>query len=46
MWLISKESEGAGAVAEWLSSCAPLGQPIISLVRILGVDMALLIRPC
>ena len=36
---------GAGPMAEWLSSCTPLWRPRVSLVRILGVDMALLIRP-
>ena len=38
--------EGAGLVAEWLSLCALLQWPRLSPVRILGVDMALLIRPC
>ena len=37
---------GAGPVAEWLRSCAPLWQPKVSLVRILSVDMAPLVRPC
>ena len=32
---------GAGSVAEWLSSCAPLQRPR---VRILGADMAPLVR--
>ena len=41
-----KNYQGAGPVAEWLSLRAPLGQPRVSLVQILGVDMALLIRPC
>ena len=36
----------AGPVAEWLSSCAPFLRPRVSLVRILGADMALLVRPC
>ena len=36
---------GAGPVAEWLSSCAPLLRPRVSLVWILGTDMAPLIRP-
>ena len=34
---------GASSVAEWLSSCTPLRRPR---VRILGVDMAPLVRPC
>ena len=38
--------QGDGPVAKWLSSCAPLWQPRVSLVRILGMDMALLIKPC
>ena len=33
---------GAGPMAEWLGSCAPLRQPRVLLVRILGADMALL----
>ena len=37
---------GAGPVAEWLSSRAPLQWPGVSPVQILGVDMAPLIRPC
>ena len=36
---------GAGPTAEWVRSHAPLGWPRVSLVRILGVDVALLIRP-
>ena len=32
-------------VAEWLSSCPPLWWPRVSPVRILGVDVALLIKP-
>ena len=36
---------GAGPVAEWLSSHAPLWRPRVSLVEILGADLALLIRP-
>ena len=35
---------GANSVAEWLSSHALLQWPGVSLVRILGVDMAPLIR--
>ena len=38
--------EWAGPVAKWLSSWAPLRWPRISLVRILGTDMAWLIKPC
>lgn len=37
---------GLGPAAQWLSSCAPLGRPRVSPARILGVDTALLIRPC
>ena len=37
---------GAGPVAEWLSSCTPLLWPRVSLVQILGADMAPLIRLC
>ena len=37
---------GASPMAEWLSSCAPLPQPRASPVRILGADMAPLVRPC
>ncbi|XP_070446945.1 uncharacterized protein [Equus przewalskii] len=37
---------GAGPVPEWLSSHSPLQWPRISLVQILRMDMALLIRPC
>ena len=33
-------------MAKWLSCRAPLQQPRVSLVRILGVDMAPLIQPC
>ena len=44
MWfvLVHKELGGAGSVAEWLSSRAPLQRPR---VRILGADMAPLVRP-
>ena len=44
-----KASEGLERgcpVAEWLSRCAPLLQPRDLLVRILGADMAPLIRLC
>ena len=41
-----KNHAGAGLVAEWLRLHAPLRQPRVSLVRILGADMALLIKPC
>ena len=43
---IKRDERGASPVAEWLSSCAPLQRPRISLVRILEADIALLIRPC
>ena len=36
---------GAGPMAEWLSSCAPLRQPMVSPVQILGGEMAPLVRP-
>ena len=39
-------SQGAGPVAEWLSSRTPLQQPRALPVRILGTDMAPLIKPC
>ena len=42
---LNKKIEGAGPVVEWLSSPSPLRWPQVSLVRILGVDMAPLIRP-
>ena len=35
----------AGSAAEWLSSRAPFWWPGVSLVQILGTDMALLIKP-
>ena len=38
--------EGAGLVAEWLSLCTLLRRPRVSPVPILGVDLALLIKPC
>ena len=41
-----KTTGGASPVAEWLSSPAPLQQPRVLLVQILGTDMAPLIRPC
>ena len=42
-----KEStEGTGPMAEWLSFPPLLRQPRISPVRILGEDMAPLIKPC
>ena len=37
--------DGAGPVPQWLSSRAPLQGASVSLVRILGADMALLIKP-
>ena len=43
---LKKENEcGAGPMAEWLSSHGPLRRPRVSPVRILGVDMAPLVRP-
>ncbi len=39
---LKKIPQGAGPMAEWLSSRALLRRPR---VRILGVDMALLVRP-
>ena len=41
-----KMADGAGPVAEWLSSRAPLQWPRVVPVRILGADTALLIKPC
>ena len=35
----------AGPVAKWMSLCAPLQRPRVLPVRILGTDMAPLIRP-
>ena len=35
---------GTGPVAKWLSLCSPLRQPRVSLVWILGAEMAPLIR--
>ena len=40
-----KHTHGAGPVAEWVSSHAPLWQPRVSLVWILGADMTPLVRP-
>ena len=40
-----KVNLGAGPMAEWLSLRAPLRRPRVLLVRILGVDMAPLVRP-
>ena len=39
-------SQGAGPMAKWLSWCAPLWWPRVSPVWIVGVDMALLVKPC
>ena len=44
--LSKKHNPGAGPVADWLSSLALLQRPRVSLVRILGADMAPLIKPC
>ena len=46
VFISSKMYSGAGPVAEWLSSRALLQRPRISPVRILGGDLALLIKPC
>ena len=40
--LLRNIAMGAGSVAEWLSSRAPLRRPR---VRVLGADMALLVGP-
>ena len=46
-WIsISYKDNGAGPVAEWLSSRALLQQPRVLPVWILAMDMALLIKPC
>ena len=37
---------GAGLVAEWLGSCPLLRRPRVLPVQILGIDIALLVRPC
>ena len=42
----SSKIPGASPMAEWLSSHAPLQQPRVSLVRILGADLAPLVRSC
>ena len=43
---IKKRMKGAGPVARWLSSRAPLRQPKVLPFQILGVVLAPLIRPC
>ena len=43
---MKRHKGGAGPLAEWLSLCTPLQQPRVSPVRILGVDVEPLIRPC
>ena len=43
--LLKDMDVGAGPVAEWLSSRTPLRWPRVSPVRILGADMAPLIKP-
>ena len=42
---ISGQCVGAGPMAHWLSSCAPLWRPRVSPVSVLGADLAPLIRP-
>ena len=37
---------GGGSMAEWLSSWAPVWRPRVLRVRILGADLAPLIKPC
>ena len=44
--LIREHRQGAGPMAEWLSSRTLLQQPGVLLVQILGMDMAPLLRPC
>ena len=39
---IKEKKEGAGSVAEWLSSHAPLQRPRVGIP---GTNMALLVRP-
>ena len=41
---LKKKDIGAGPMAKWLSSRTPLWQPRVSPVRILGMDMAPLVR--
>ena len=45
-FFLDQEFIGSGPMAEWLSSRALLRRPWVSLVRILGTDMALLLQPC
>ena len=45
-YLLANLNLGAGPVAEWLNSRALLPRPRVSPVRILGTEMAPLIRPC
>ena len=44
--LIIKSPSGAGPVAVWLGSRAPLRRPRVLLVQIPGAEVALLIQPC
>ena len=44
--ILKTGEEGAGRGAQWVSPHALLPWPRVSLVRILGTDMALLIKPC
>ena len=41
-----KRKDWGRPVAEWLTSRSQLQWPRVSLVRILGADLALLVRPC
>ena len=43
---VENNAKGVGPVAEWLGLRALLWRPRVSLVQVLGTDMALLIRPC
>ena len=45
-YVVGQRFCGASPVAKWLSSRTPLRRPRVSPVRILGTDMAPLIRPC
>ena len=45
IWELLKTYAEAGPVAEWFSSSAPLQRPRVTPVRILGTDMAPLIKP-
>ena len=43
---IEKQEARASPVAEWLNSHTLLQRPRVLPVRILGTDMALIVKPC